>query len=105
MGGNSRTYSGSRLNTLLTRSELPHITIQCPVYKEGLWDVINPTVETVREAISTYENQGGTASIIMNDDGMRLISPEEQSARKAFYASQNIGWIARPPHNVDGFGA
>lgn len=104
MDGNSRTYSGKPLKTLLSRSELPHITIQCPVYKEDIWDVINPTVKTIQVAIATYRSQGGTASIIINDDGMRLMKAEEQAARKSFYASKNIAWTARPPHNVNGFG-
>lgn len=103
LDGNSRTYSGSKPKNVIRASELPHITIQCPVYRESIWDVINPTVETVREAISTYKTQGGTATMIINDDGMRLLSLEEQDIRKAYYASKNISWIARPKHNSDGF--
>jgi hypothetical protein len=33
---------------------LPHITIQMPVYKEGLEGVIIPTVESLKKAITTY---------------------------------------------------
>lgn len=59
---NSKGYSSVRPKRLSSNA-LPHVTIQCPVYKEGLWTVINPTLATVRAAISTYELQGGTANI------------------------------------------
>jgi hypothetical protein len=77
----------------------PHITIQCPVYKEGLASVIEPTVISIKAAISTYEMQGGTANIFVNDDGMQLISEEEAQARREFYDEHNIGWVSRPAHN------
>lgn len=104
MQANSATYSGVRPAFSLRTADLPHITIQCPIYKEGLWDVIDPTMESIRQAIETYEIQGGTASVIINDDGMRLLSSEEQDARKVYYNVHNIGWIARPPHGVLDFG-
>ncbi|RMX71440.1 hypothetical protein D0869_15632 [Hortaea werneckii] len=102
MKGNSRFYSGMlprRLNTPV----LPHVTIQCPVYKEGLVGVIQPTVRSLKKAIATYELQGGTANIFYNDDGLQLISEEERQARIDFYADHSIGWTARPKHNSDGF--
>jgi hypothetical protein len=43
-----------------------------PVYKEGLEGVIKPTVQSVKQAIATYELQGGTANIFINDDGSAL---------------------------------
>ncbi|GME43906.1 glycosyltransferase family 2 protein [Neofusicoccum parvum] len=79
--------------------ELPHVTIQMPVYKEGLKGVIIPTVETLLRAVKHYEEHGGTASIYVNDDGMRLVKEDLQEARKAFYELNNIGWCARPKHN------
>ncbi|KAE9379340.1 hypothetical protein N431DRAFT_540949 [Stipitochalara longipes BDJ] len=85
------------------RFEYPHITIQIPVYKEGLKGVIAPTVESVKEAIKYYESIGGTASIFINEDGMQVVSPELAEARKKFYAINDVGWCARPPHNKDGF--
>lgn len=97
--GNSRYYSGSRPDCKIP--QLPHITIQCPVYKEDLWDVIDPTVETLREAIATYEAQGGTASILINDDGMQILPREDQEARQAYYSMNHIGWIARPGHSAE----
>lgn len=66
-------------------------------------DVIDPTVETLREAIATYESQGGTAGIIMNDDGMQIMSEDDRQIRQHYYARNNIGWIARPGHNQAGF--
>lgn len=85
------------------REDLPHVTIQCPVYKEDLKEVIIPTVESLKIAISTYEKQGGTASLFINDDGMQLISEEERRVRQAYYAQNSIGWVARPGHNYNGF--
>ncbi|KAI9753365.1 MAG: ESCRT-III subunit protein snf7 [Chaenotheca gracillima] len=78
---------------------LPHVTIQCPVYKEGLVSVIQPTILSIKAAISTYEMQGGTANIFVNDDGMQLISVEDAQARKDFYDEHHIGWVSRPGHN------
>ena len=65
--------------------------------------MIASTVRSMKKAISTYELQGGTANIFINDDGLQLISAEDHQARTEFYADHNIGWTARPGHNVDGF--
>jgi hypothetical protein len=69
-----------------------------PVYKEGLVGVIQPTILSLKAAISTYELQGGTANIFVNDDGMQLISDEHARARREFYEEHNVGWVARPAH-------
>jgi hypothetical protein len=68
---NSKYYSATAPKRLHTdvHGTLPHVTIQMPVYKEGLEGVIKPTVQSVKQAISTYEMQGGTANIFINDDG------------------------------------
>lgn len=79
--------------------ELPHITIQMPVYKEGLQNVIIPTITSVMAAIKHYESNGGTASLYVNDDGMQLVGKDLADARMAYYGLNNIGWCARPPHN------
>jgi hypothetical protein len=68
---NSKAYSGKPPPRML-RGPLPHITIQMPVYKECLAAVIRPTVLSLKAAISTYELQGGTASIFIND-GKRFV--------------------------------
>lgn len=98
---NTKFYSGKappRLSIDVCKS-LPHVTIQMPVYKEGLEAVIEPTIRSVKAAISTYEMQGGTASIFINDDGMQLIPEDQARARQDFYDEHGIGWVARPKHN------
>ncbi len=100
MNDNSKFYSGKpprRLNRI--HGPLPHITIQMPVYKESLNAVIQLTILSLKAAISTYEMQGGSATIFVNDDGMQLISEEDAQARREFYDEHNIGWVARPGHN------
>ncbi|TVY55817.1 hypothetical protein LCER1_G005121 [Lachnellula cervina] len=97
---NSKFYSGKappRLDRNLT--PLPHITIQMPVYKEGLTAVIKPTIISLKAAISTYELQGGTANIFVNDDGLQLLPQDEAQQRRDFYEEHNVGWVARPKHN------
>lgn len=103
---NSRTYSCIKPNIRQASSlgfSPPHITIQMPVYKEGMDSVIIPTVRSLQAAISFYESRGGTASIFVNDDGMRLLPDEEAQIRKDFYQDNDIGWIARPKHGDDGY--
>jgi hypothetical protein len=96
---NSRFHSAVKPNPKRHRDyELPHITIQMPVYKEGLKGVIVPTMVSVMAAIEYYEQQGGTASVFINDDGMQLIRPELAEARKAYYRENDIGYTARLPH-------
>lgn len=98
MTDNTKFFSGTA-PPRIHHATLPHVTIQCPVYKEGLWSVIDPTVKSIKEAISTYEMQGGSANIFINDDGMQLISPEDAQQRREYYEEHNIGWVARPKHN------
>lgn len=62
--------------------------------------MIRPTVLSIKAAISSYEMQGGTASIFVNDDGMQLASPEAAQARREFYDEHKIGWVARPGHGA-----
>ena len=100
--GNSMFYSGKPPERRLTGA-LPHITVQCPVYKESLAGVIDPTIQSIKAAISTYELQGGTCNIFINDDGMQLLDPEMAELRQRYYRNNNIGWVARPAHKKDGF--
>lgn len=79
------------------------ITIQMPIYTESLEGVVKPTVASLQAAISYYESRGGTARIFINDDGMALRSEEENQVFLDFYKNNNIGWVARPKHNTDGF--
>lgn len=94
MNINSKHYSAKTSPRL--KADLPHVTIQCPVYKEGLSTVIAGTVQSIKKAISTYELQGGTANIFVNDDGLQLIDEEQRKARIDFYTDHGIGWVARP---------
>lgn len=52
-----------------------------------------------------YARQGGTSTIFINDDGLRVLSREERDTRIAYYANHGIGWVARPKHDnsPDGF--
>lgn len=100
--GNSVYYSGKAPKPgRYPDIELPHVTIQMPVYKEGLKGVIIPTVTSLLTAVKHYEEQGGTASIYVNDDGMQLIKEDMQEARKAFYELNHIGWCSRPAQNTN----
>ncbi len=99
---NSRYYTAfppQRLNR--KNGPLPHVTVACPVYKEGLEAVIIPTVRSLQDAMRDYESHGGTSNIFVNDDGMQIISPEEAHQRQQFYLANDIGWVARPKHDPD----
>ena len=99
---NTKFYSGTPPTRIREPGRrLPHITIQCPVFKEGLHAVLMPTIRSLKAAISTYEMQGGSANIFVNDDGMQLLSQKEAQMRQDFYDENNIGWVARPKHNTD----
>ena len=54
---------------------------------------------SLKKAMQTYARQGGTSAIFVHDDGLQIISEEERKERIAFYADNNIGWVARPPHS------
>ncbi|TPX11046.1 uncharacterized protein E0L32_007907 [Thyridium curvatum] len=99
---NSKFYS-ARPPPRLQTAALPHVTVQCPVYKEGLNAVIAPTVKSIKQAMSTYELQGGSANMFINDDGLQLITEEDRRNRIEFYADHSIGWVARPGHGDNGF--
>ncbi|KAM3069291.1 hypothetical protein ACMFMG_010798 [Clarireedia jacksonii] len=99
---NTKFYSAKAPPRLMT-STLPHVTIQCPVYKEGLQAVIVPTIASIKKAISTYELQGGSANIIIHDDGLQLLDESVRQQRIDFYADHGIGWTARPPNGQNGY--
>ncbi|KAJ7740916.1 glycosyl transferase family group 2-domain-containing protein [Mycena maculata] len=97
---NSKYYSAikPRPNKVVDE-HLPHITIQMPVYKESLETVLAPSIESLKKAMQTYARQGGTSTIFINDDGLRLLSGPDRDERLAYYANHNIGWVARPRHD------
>jgi cellulose synthase/poly-beta-1,6-N-acetylglucosamine synthase-like glycosyltransferase len=78
---------------------LPHITIEMPVYKESLKETITPSIFSIKKAMQTYARQGGSSSILIHDDGLQLLSESDRLARTAFYSDHNIGYVARPPHD------
>lgn len=100
---NSNFYSYVPPKSTIARKDLPHVTIHCPVYKEDLWDVIDPTVQSCRAAVATYEAQGGTANIFISDDGGQLRSEEEQKMRLQYYKVNSLAWTARRGHKKDGY--
>ena len=102
---NSKYYSAIRPlpNPTVDRA-LPHITIQMPIYKEGLDAVLAPSIQSIKKAMKTYARQGGTSTIFINDDGLQLLPPAQRGARIAYYANHGIGWVARPPHSNDADG-
>ena len=53
--------------------------------------------------MSTYELQGGSANMFINDDGLQLIDEKERMERIEFYADNSIGWTARPKQVKGGF--
>ncbi|GAA6034551.1 hypothetical protein JCM8097_005388 [Rhodosporidiobolus ruineniae] len=101
MSSNNLYYSGIAPPRTLT-GPLPHISIIMPVYKESLKEVLAPTIESVSHAIRTYELQGGTASIIVCEDGMQLVDAEEVERRKDYYDRYNCAYVARPKDNRAG---
>jgi hypothetical protein len=103
ISANTRFFSSQKPSLRRAYSdgfEPPKVTIQMPVYKEGMESVIIPTIRSLQAAISYYESHGGSANILINDDGLRAgISAEDVQHRKDFYHDNNIGWVARPKHN------
>ncbi|CDO70156.1 hypothetical protein BN946_scf185009.g7 [Trametes cinnabarina] len=97
---NSKYYSAVRpAPNKLVDTNLPHVTIEMPVYRESLTKTIAPSIYSLKKAMQTYARQGGTSSIFVHEDGLQMISEEECQARIAFYEDHNVGWVARPPHS------
>ncbi|KAI5117891.1 hypothetical protein M0805_001976 [Coniferiporia weirii] len=96
---NSKYYSAiPPLPNKQVDNNLPHITVQMPVYKESLTQVLAPSLESIKRAMQTYARQGGTSTIFVNDDGLQLLAPGDRDARLEFYANHGVGWVARPRH-------
>ncbi|KAJ7729356.1 hypothetical protein B0H16DRAFT_1734293 [Mycena metata] len=81
---NSKYYSGikPRANKVVDQN-LPHITIQMPVYKESLQTVLAPSIESIKKAMQTYARHGSTSTIFINDDGLRLVLSLPARPRRA----------------------
>jgi len=46
--------------------------------------------------MQTYARQGGSSSIFICDDGLRVLSGKERDDRLGFYREEGVGWVARP---------
>jgi cellulose synthase/poly-beta-1,6-N-acetylglucosamine synthase-like glycosyltransferase len=92
---NSLYYSGKAPKHLLY--DLPHISVVIPVYKESLSEVLAPTIVSLSKAVQTYELQGGTANIIICEDGLQIVDDVERKAREDFYDEHHCSWVARHP--------
>lgn len=104
MNKNSYSYSCHKTPRMkLVDGALPHVTVQCPVYKEKLESVIKPTIKSLQAAVRTYELQGGSANIFINDDGLQLVDRKEALKRIEYYEECGLGYVARPPHGEKGF--
>lgn len=79
------SFAYSAIAPIRTRNALPHITIQCPVYKESLSGVISKTVDSVTKAMHRYELQGGTCNMLICDDRMQLVGQDSAQFRKQYY--------------------
>ncbi|GFZ47911.1 hypothetical protein JCM24511_05658 [Saitozyma sp. JCM 24511] len=99
---NSASYSGIRPSRA-SPSHLMPITVQMPVYKESLEDVLIPTLESVQRATTVFERQGGVVNVIVCDDGLQVIGEEERARRLKYYKDHNLAFVARPPHGSNGF--
>ncbi|CAM9302511.1 unnamed protein product, partial [Phaeothamnion confervicola] len=77
----------------------PMVTIQMPVYKEGLEATIMPSIVSLEAAMTHYKKAGGVSRIYINDDGLQLLSDKERSDRVRAYNAHGIGYVARPGHD------
>ncbi|KAH9958463.1 glycosyl transferase family group 2-domain-containing protein [Russula dissimulans] len=97
---NSKYYSAVKpASNKQVDAQLPHITVELPVYKESLEKTIGPSIMSLKKAMQTYARQGGTSTIFVHDDGLQLISDYDRDERIKFYADHGIGWVARPKHD------
>ncbi|KAI0763980.1 glycosyl transferase family group 2-domain-containing protein [Trametes elegans] len=86
---NSKYYSAvkPRPNKIIDNN-LPHITIQMPVYKESLETVLAPSIESLKKAMQTYARQGGTSTIFIKHDN----SPDGFKRAGRFKKASNMNY-------------
>ena len=60
------------------RASCRRVTIQMPVYLEGFEFVIKPSIRSVLAAIAAYKAEGGSASLLVNDDGLQLLDDQDR---------------------------
>ena len=95
---NNKYYSGLEIPDFYVQSkEYPAITIQIPVYKEGLQNTLKPTIlNCCREADRYMDETGALCNIIICDDGYNLIPEADRTDRVEFYKEMGLGFTARP---------
>lgn len=103
MHRNSLYYSGSPSAPLAKDHKLPHFTVHMPCYKEGLQTVLAPSLKSVLSAVHAYRAQGGTANVVISEDGLRLLSKQEAEERVRFYNAMGCSWVARPADGEKGY--
>ena len=100
-GTNSEYYS-AKAPVRRQLEFLPHMTIVIPVYKESLSETVAPSIESINAAIRTYELQGGTANLIVCEDGLQIVDEEERAIRTEYYERRGAAFVARPKENRAG---
>ncbi|KAJ9474297.1 Glyco_trans_2-like domain-containing protein [Pseudozyma hubeiensis] len=103
MHRNTLYYSGQPSAPLAKDHKLPHFTIHMPCYKEGLQTVLAPTLKSILAAVHAYRAQGGTANVVVSEDGLRLLSKQEAEERVRFYNAMGCSWVARPADGDSGY--
>lgn len=53
--------------------------------------------------MTTYERQGGNVNVVVCDDGLQLLPEADAQARIRYYAENDLAFVARPPHGLEGF--
>jgi hypothetical protein len=98
---NNKYYSGIEIPDSYVNSKLyPNITIQIPIYKENLNDIIKPTLyNCIRESNRYTVETNALCNIVVCDDGYNVISEEEKNERLQFYSEMKIEFTARPNPN------
>lgn len=103
MHRNSLYYSGAPSAPLAKDHRLPHFTVHMPCYKEGLQTVLAPSLKSVMDAVHAYRAQGGTANVVISEDGLRLLGKQEAEERVRFYNAMGCSWVARPADGEKGY--
>ncbi|PWN87938.1 hypothetical protein FA10DRAFT_215120, partial [Acaromyces ingoldii] len=103
MHRNSLFYSSQKSKPLPADHALPHFTIHMPCYKEGLQTVLGPSLNSVRDAVEAYRQRGGTANIVISEDGLRLLDQSDAEERIRFYNAMGCSWVARPANGANGY--
>lgn len=78
--------------------DLPPIIVHLPVFTESLEGTIMPTLHSLHAAVEAYRREGGSARILVMDDGMALLGKHDAAARAAAYHSIGATYTARPAH-------